>query len=87
MVKTNDESLKQVNRSGFPFQLGVEHDIRATHEEHRWSVSSVEHAWTNDSGAGGFIDLVLKREDPPTFRVVLECKRIKADDGRQLRWV
>ena len=84
--KSNDDDIKQVNRSGFPFQLKVEHDIRATKSEHGWSVASREHPWENESRSG-FIDLVLKHEQFSTFRIVIECKRLKADDARQLRWL
>lgn len=86
---TNQENiLKQINKSGFPFQLRVEHEIRLTQKEHNWSVASREHPWTSvDKAASGFIDIVLKHDQFSTFRLVIECKRIKADDARQLRWV
>lgn len=83
-----DDTLKQINKSGFPFQLKVEHEIRRTHSEHHWSVASHEHPWTSaDNEASGFIDIVLQHDQFVTFRLVIECKRIKADDARQLRWV
>ena len=82
------ETLKQINKSGFPFQLKVEHEIRRTQSEHNWLVASQAHPWTSaDGDASGFIDLVLKHDQISTFRLVIECKRIKADDARQLRWV
>ena len=81
------DNLKQINRSGFPFQLKVEHDIRATEEIHNWSVASREHAWNNADGDSGFIDIVLKHKQVSTFRLVIECKRVKADDARQLQWL
>lgn len=40
-----------------------------------------------DNSSSGFIDIVLKHNQFSTFRLVIECKRIKADDARQLRWV
>jgi hypothetical protein len=87
-VTNQNETLKQINKSGFPFQLKVEHEIRRTQGEHNWSVASHEHPWTSaDSEASGFIDIVLKHDQFSTFRLVIECKRIKADDARQLRWV
>jgi hypothetical protein len=87
-MTNQDETLKQINKSGFPFQLRVEHEIRRTQKEHNWSVASREHPWTSaDSAASGFIDIVLKHDQFVTFRLVIECKRIKADDARQLRWV
>jgi hypothetical protein len=86
-----DDVLKQVNRSGFPFQLGVEHAIRTTSDAHGWAVASREHPWRNPDGeSSGFIDLVLRHEHFNAFRLVIECKRVKADkgdDSRQLRWL
>lgn len=82
------DPLKQINRSGFPFQLRVENEIRSTAQAHQWSIASREHPWASAKGdASGFIDLVLKHDRYPVFRLVLECKRIKADDARQLRWL
>ena len=87
-MANQDEILKQINKSGFPFQLRVEHEILRTKQEHNWSVASREHPWTSaDNEASGFIDIVLKHDQFVTFRLVIECKRIKADDARQLRWV
>ncbi|HEY3366271.1 MAG TPA: hypothetical protein VGK74_14550 [Symbiobacteriaceae bacterium] len=83
-----DEVLKQLNRSGFPFQLRVEEEVRGSMPRHHWSVASREHPWTNpETGAAGFADLVLGHEVNVTFRLVIECKRMKADDERQLRWL
>ena len=86
MVQQQD-TLRQINKSGFPFQLRVEHEIRITTDEHNWLVASREHPWTNGDDGAGFIDIVLKHQQSTTFRLVVECKRIKADDARQLRWV
>lgn len=86
MVQHQD-ALRQINKSGFPFQLRVEHQIRITTDEHNWLVASREHPWTNGDNGAGFIDIVLRHRQSPTFRLVMECKRIKADDARQLRWV
>lgn len=85
---SKDLALKQVNRSGFPFQLKVERDIEAAQQIllHRWSVASREHAWADDEGNTGYIDIVLKHQEFSTFRL-LECKRVKADDARQLQWL
>ena len=83
-----DEALKQINRSGYPFQLKVESEITNTKQTHHWDVVSREQAWvTPNSGSSGFIDLVLAHKQIPTLRMVIECKRIKADDARQLRWI
>jgi len=87
-MANQEDMLKQINKSGFPFQLRVEHEIQLTQQEHHWSVASREHPWTSaDKTASGFIDIVLKHDQLSTFRLVIECKRIKADDARQLRWV
>jgi hypothetical protein len=87
-METHEETLRQVNRSGFPFQLRVEHEITDTVSQHNWEVASREHPWVNNAGAqSGYIDLVLKHLQFSTFRLVIECKRIKANDARQLRWV
>jgi hypothetical protein len=42
-----DEALQQTARSGFPFQLRVEEEIRSTHKAHGWSVASREHPWVH----------------------------------------
>jgi len=87
MTAADKDALKQVNRSGFPFQLKVEHDIRATEKVHHWSVASREHAWDDLGGNAGFIDLALKHKEFSTFRIAIECKRVKSDDARQLQWL
>jgi hypothetical protein len=87
-VKNQEEIFKQVARSGFPFQLKVEDEVRSTFDKHRWSVESREHPWGHpELVSSGFIDIVLKHEQYSTCRLVMECKRIKADDARQLRWI
>jgi len=59
--------LDRVNRSGFPFQIGVEHLISNSLASHGWQVSAVEHPWRD-----GFIDLVLSKSH---LRTIVECKR------------
>lgn len=80
-------TLQQMNKSGFPFQLRVERDIQLTSQTHGWSVESREHPWSRETGESGFIDIVLAHNRFVTYRLVIECKRIKADDARQLRWI
>lgn len=71
----NDDLRKIVNASGFLFQLRVEDEIRRTHDDHNWSVSSHEHPWKNQkTGIDGFIDLVIEQS---CDRIVIECKRVK----------
>ncbi len=81
-----EDTLKQFNKSGFPFQLKVENAVRATEQIHHWSVANREHPWATEAKSG-FIDLVLKHNQFSTFRMVVECKRLKADDARQLQWL
>ena len=87
-MENQDETLKQINRSGVPFQLRIEHEIRATESQHGWRVASREHPWRNpDSDSSGFIDLVLCHTQMPGDRLVIECKRVKGEDRRQLQWL
>lgn len=87
-MSSRDETIRQINRSGFPFQLRVEQEVQETQQIHKWSVASREHAWVHsETGLPRFIDLVLSNNNFPTFRLVVECKRLKADDARQLRWI
>jgi len=67
-----EETLKQLNRSGFPFQLRIEQDIQSTKTEHHWEVATREHLWpeSNDDSSSGFIDLVLRHEEFKSDRLV-----------------
>jgi hypothetical protein len=83
-----DETLKQINKSGFPFQLRIQQEIRASHSEHGWELASREHPWRDpNSEASGFIDLTLHHTKYPGDRLVIECKRVKTGDSRQLQWI
>lgn len=76
-----------MNRSGFPFQLRVEKEIQDSWPNHHWSIASREHPWVNpETRLSGFADIVLKR-DGFIYRIVIECKRMKANDARQLQWL
>jgi hypothetical protein len=86
-MATAEEIIKQLNRSGYPFQLRVEQEVVATFQEHGWLVASHEQPWSTEDGGSGFIDIVLSHNHFTTCRLVLECKRIKADDQRQLSWI
>lgn len=87
-MKEQEINLKQINKSGFPFQLRIENEICNSHNKHGWSIASHEHPWVNPrTGTKGFADIVLKHDQFSTFRLVIECKRVKADDARQLRWI
>jgi hypothetical protein len=86
IIMSKDEALKQFNRSGFPFQLRIEHEI-ATSSQHDWLVSSREHPWKKpESASSGFIDLILNHKTI-LGRLVIDCKRVKSDDSRQLQWL
>ena len=87
-MANQDETLKHIWKSGFPFQLRVEDEVRSTHSTHNWSIATREHPWANkETESSGFIDLVLRHDQFVTYRMVLECKRVKADDQRQLKWL
>jgi len=87
-VRNQDETLKHIWKSGFPFQLRVEEEVRSTYSMHNWSIATRVHPWTNkETESSGFIDLVLQHDHFVTYRMVIECKRVKADDQRQLRWI
>lgn len=66
----------------------MEKEIEATTSKHHWSVISSEHPWENpESLKNGFADIVLKHNNLPTFLMAIECKRMKTDDARQLKWL
>lgn len=81
-----EETIKQLNRSGFPFQLRIEHEIQSTNTQHNWETASREHPWQTPESSG-FIDLVLSNKQFPADRLVIECKRVRGDDPRQLQWL
>ncbi len=70
--------LKQVNMSGFPFQLGVQDLVEKTLDEHRWGVLPPEHPWKNsETHRVGYIDIVLERPmQGYDAYAIIECKRI-----------
>lgn len=70
----------QINASGFPFQIRVEHEIRSTYSQHRWRVSAVEHKWKNKATSqDGFIDIIVEKNLIPgvSHYLIIECKRMK----------
>lgn len=73
--------LKQVNASGFPFQLRIEELIRESRDFHDWRVLSSEHPWRSSEARSGYIDLVL--EGPLNSYgkryLIIECKRMGGD--------
>lgn len=87
-----EKLLEQVNRSGFPLQLAVEHAVNNHTGNNGWKVYSQEHSWKNSStNTSGFIDLVLI-DKFKTSMMVVECKRVQnthwiflSDDSRQMQ--
>src|SRR5437899_1635740 len=72
-VATSEDLRKMVNTSGFPFQLGVEREVKETRLRHGWEVLPREHPWRQaESGKSGYIDLILSKG---FARMVVECKR------------
>jgi hypothetical protein len=71
---------KQVNASGYPFQLRVHHEVKTSYgKDHNWFPICQEHRWQNSlSGTEGFIDLVLLRSihEYLSLYIVVECKRV-----------
>lgn len=87
-----EKLLEQVNRSGFPLQLAVEHAVNNHSGRNGWKVYSQEHSWKNSSsGTSGFIDLILIDQHQSSMMVV-ECKRVQntqwiflSSDSKQMR--
>ena len=84
---TKDLISKQLALSGFPFQLRIEKEVRLTEGRHGWAVKAAEQAWRNrEADNSGFIDLVLEHTHYSTLRLVVECKRQRSSDKRELQW-
>ena len=63
----HEEILKQLNKSGYPFQLRVEQEVVATYQDHGWLLAGREQPWSTPDGGSGFIDIVLRTTtSPPT---------------------
>jgi hypothetical protein len=76
-MRTDEDLLAEVNRSGFPLQLGVEHLIRSRAPQCNWVVRYREHHWQHPSSNNdGFIDLVLTQLEG-VCELVIECKRVQ----------
>lgn len=89
MNEKDKEYLSLINKSGFPYQLRIEHEIRTTRSEHRWSIASHEHPWQIPVGGGadGYIDLVLEHDRDTANRLVIECKRVAPRNGHPVQWL
>ncbi len=67
-----DKLKKNLNSSGFPFQLAVEGEIRKVSG---WKVGRRECPWrNNDTGENGFIDIIAEKN---SSTLIIECKRVK----------
>ena len=89
----HEASLRQVARSGFPFQLGVEAAIRQSHDNHGWSVASREHPWANpETGTSGFHDTpkvphkikIQRRRELMKLQAGISRNRNRALIGREM---
>ncbi len=68
-----DKLKKNLNSSGFPFQLAVENVIRSISG---WKVGRREYPWrNNDTGENGFIDIIAEKDSGSTL--IVECKRVR----------
>jgi hypothetical protein len=66
-----DKVLERINKSGFPLQMALEHQVKT--EKTGWRVSTHEHHWRNDrTDDEGWIDLVLEKNN---MALIVECKR------------
>ena len=75
MSKPDQQILDMVNRSGFLFQLAIEHAIKSKLKSDGISIAASEHPWTDTrTGETGFIDLIV---EAGFARFVIECKRPK----------
>ncbi|MFO1311781.1 MAG: hypothetical protein U1F41_06890 [Burkholderiales bacterium] len=80
-MRTEADLIAEVNRSGFPLQLGVERLVLETADVAAiWDVRYVEHHWQHPStNREGFIDLVLTQRQG-VGELVIECKRFQDAD-------
>lgn len=67
-----DKLRKNLNSSGFPFQIAVESAIANISG---WKVSKREYPWrNNDTKQNGFIDIIAEKN---SVTLVIECKRVR----------
>jgi hypothetical protein len=69
----SDEKLKKnLNSSGFPFQIAVENAISNLNG---WDIMRREYPWQNsETGQNGYIDLIAEKD---FIRLIIECKRVR----------
>ena len=66
----NKPLLELINRSGFPFELAVAHNLKRTHRDHGFEVIG-EYPWSE-----GYLDLLLCKNH---VYLALECKRVDSE--------
>jgi hypothetical protein len=75
MDKQEKQFLEITNRSGFLFQMAIEHSILSSLTGEGFFIASREHPWIDPrTNEEGFIDLIVKAG---FARIVIECKRPK----------
>lgn len=74
---SSEKLLKEVNKSGFPLQMRIDHDVRNRPESlgagRRWQVIKTEVPWRDERNRDeGFVDLLVSND---IVCFVIECKR------------
>ena len=75
-MANQDEMLRHIWKSGFPFQLRVEEEVRSTYSRHNWSIATREHPWTNKETESSRLHRPRSEAHFVTYRMVIECKRV-----------
>jgi hypothetical protein len=89
-MNPDELAYKQLALSGYPFQMRVREEVKATENDHGWEVVSDEYAWSDrgrSKESSGYIDLVLRHMAIRSLRMVIECKRMRGEDARGLQWL
>jgi hypothetical protein len=73
-MTAQNSALDYVNKSGFPLQIALAHEVRASTMRHSWRVMYEEHAWRSGDGSG-FVDIVLENAALSAV-LLIECKRL-----------
>lgn len=80
VTATAPDPMEAVNRTGYPLQIALGHEVDSRAGVHGWRVLYREHSWKNGSDdREGFIDLVLEHQVMQIVLVV-ECKRVRDGD-------
>lgn len=71
-IMSEEKLKKNVNSSGFPFQIAVENTINNLSG---WDIMRREYPWqNNETGQNGYIDLIAEKD---FIRLIIECKRVR----------